>query len=210
MQWAWCPNFVKWDYNEPEGFDKSMHHAFDCVVIDPPFITPQVWAKYAQAALLLLSEGGQYLPLLFAEMSSESLSAFQCPFHFHSQFSALCLCCYGHPTVCSGRSLHLLPCIHANSVRVLAVLSCMQVSYQWQPLLFPKCVCLAQESNSVSVGHAGKIILSTIEENAEMLKGLLEVEPQLFAPSIPHLVYQYALFTNYPSTYLSSLNPELF
>ncbi|KAH8965605.1 hypothetical protein BDL97_04G126500 [Sphagnum fallax] len=113
MQWAWCPNFVKWDYNEPEGFDKSMHHAFDCVVIDPPFITPQVWAKYAQAALLLLSEGG-------------------------------------------------------------------------------------------------KIILSTIEENAEMLKGLLEVEPQLFAPSIPHLVYQYALFTNYPSTYLSSLNPELF
>ena len=36
-----------------------MHHAFDLVVIDPPFITREVWEKYAEAAKLLLkTEGG--------------------------------------------------------------------------------------------------------------------------------------------------------
>lgn len=111
-QWAEYPNYVKWDYKQPKEFDPSMYHAFDCVVIDPPFITSEVWANYTEAALLLLKEGG-------------------------------------------------------------------------------------------------KIILSTIQENAEMLREMLKVEVQHFRPSIPHLVYQYAFFTNYPSTNLSTPNPEL-
>ena len=35
-----------------------MHHQFDLVVIDPPFITREVWEKYAEAAKMLLKEGG--------------------------------------------------------------------------------------------------------------------------------------------------------
>ena len=31
------------------------------VIIDPPFITKEVWQKYTEAAKLLLAEGGQVL-----------------------------------------------------------------------------------------------------------------------------------------------------
>ncbi len=34
-----------------------MHHTFDMIVIDPPFITHEVWRKYATTAKLLLKEG---------------------------------------------------------------------------------------------------------------------------------------------------------
>ncbi|KAL2635249.1 hypothetical protein R1flu_006728 [Riccia fluitans] len=111
-QWAGFPNYVRWDYNQPLAIDESFHHSFDCVVIDPPFVTHEVWAKYAETAQLLLSNGG-------------------------------------------------------------------------------------------------KVILSTIRENAEILKRLLQVEPQVFQPSIPHLVYQYLFFANFPTKYLSAPNPEV-
>ncbi|XP_073391710.1 uncharacterized protein [Physcomitrium patens] len=110
-QWEKHSNFVYWNYNQPSEVDRTMHHQFDCVVIDPPFVTREVWAKYSEAALLLLKEGG-------------------------------------------------------------------------------------------------KIILSTIPENAEMLKHMLNVKRQAFQPSIPHLVYQYAFFTNYESANFSFPNPE--
>jgi hypothetical protein len=45
------------------------------------------------------------------------------------------------------------------------------------------------------------------EENAEMMKELLDCNMQIFKPSIPHLVYQYALYTNYVSSNLSKPNP---
>lgn len=113
-QWANHPNFVHWNYNQPTDINPSMHHEFDCVVIDPPFVTAEVWAKYAEAAhLLLLKDGG------------------------------------------------------------------------------------------------GKIILSTIPENAAMLKEMLNVKPQAFQPSVPHLVYQYNFFTNYESTNFAMRNPEV-
>lgn len=36
---------------------KELHHTFDFIVIDPPFITAEVWADYAKAAKMLLVEG---------------------------------------------------------------------------------------------------------------------------------------------------------
>ena len=36
---------------------KELYHSFDFIVIDPPFITAEVWADYAKAAKLLLVEG---------------------------------------------------------------------------------------------------------------------------------------------------------
>ena len=99
----------------------------------------------------------------------------------------------------------------------------------------------------------GKVILTTLAENADMLKCLLDAEPtvnviaalamlitfpknvfypgnclsiitvtffqpltfilclllQLFQPSIPNLVYQYSLYTNYETEVFNEKNPEI-
>jgi hypothetical protein len=55
----------------------------------------------------------------------------------------------------------------------------------------------------------GKVVLTTVIENAELLKEILGATPTTFQPSIPNLVYQYNLFTNYPSETFSKRNPEI-
>lgn len=57
-QWINEPNFVLYDFNNPEDIPANIHHTFDCIVIDPPFITQEVWMLYAAAAKLLLAPGG--------------------------------------------------------------------------------------------------------------------------------------------------------
>mmetsp|Transcript_25807 Transcript_25807/g.42382 ORF Transcript_25807/g.42382 Transcript_25807/m.42382 type:complete len:186 (+) Transcript_25807:109-666(+) len=109
-------NFVPYDFNSPERLPSVLQGSFDVVVIDPPFITHEVWKKYAQAARLLL---------------------------------------VGPPS------------------------------------------------------SDGKIILTTIQENEETLKDLMGVTRRHFLPSIPNLVYQYALYTNFPSVSFDQRNPEI-
>jgi hypothetical protein len=58
-QWAALPCFCKFDFQAPEAIPAELHHAFDAIVIDPPFITAEVWGKYAQAAQLLLKPEGE-------------------------------------------------------------------------------------------------------------------------------------------------------
>ena len=58
-QWSKEPNFVLYDFNNPEDIPANIHHTFDCVVIDPPFITEEVWTLYAAATRLLLAPEGQ-------------------------------------------------------------------------------------------------------------------------------------------------------
>ncbi|KAL6755575.1 putative N6-adenine methyltransferase-domain-containing protein [Haematococcus lacustris] len=114
-QWASDPHFVKYDFNSPLALPADLHHAFDCVVIDPPFITREVWQHYAATARLLLQPQG------------------------------------------------------------------------------------------------GKVIASTVAENAPLMEELLGVKPVAFRPSIPHLVYQYNFFTSHePSADgLGAANPEV-
>lgn len=57
--------------------------------------------------------------------------------------------------------------------------------------------------------EGGKVIASTIQENAAMMEEVLSVRPQRFLPSIPHLVYQYCMYCNYESERLSQKNPEI-
>lgn len=47
-----------YDFNKADELPSDLHHSFDLVVIDPPFITREVWEKYAEAAKLLLKEEG--------------------------------------------------------------------------------------------------------------------------------------------------------
>ncbi|KXZ47251.1 hypothetical protein GPECTOR_36g105 [Gonium pectorale] len=118
-QWAKDPHFVRYDFNAPDAIPRELHGKFDCVVIDPPFITREVWDKYAQAARLLLEP-------------------------------------------------------------------------------------------------AGKVVATTVAENAALLAELLPAGPggeavcaAPFRPSIPHLIYQYNLFTNFPPKVLCESNPEI-
>ena len=60
-QWESDPGFVWYDFNDPEGIPSSLHGSFEGVLIDPPFITPEVWEKYAKTAKLLLQEGGKII-----------------------------------------------------------------------------------------------------------------------------------------------------
>lgn len=55
----------------------------------------------------------------------------------------------------------------------------------------------------------GRVLLSTIEENEQFLTGMLGVQKRAFKPSIPHLVYQYCLFSNYEDEELQKPNPEI-
>ena len=43
------PGFVYFDFNAPENIPQELCGFFDVVVIDPPFITREVWEKYARA-----------------------------------------------------------------------------------------------------------------------------------------------------------------
>jgi hypothetical protein len=60
-----------------------------------------------------------------------------------------------------------------------------------------------------SGGRGGLVLLTTILENAPLLEELLGVKPNAFRPSIPNLVYQYHIFTNYPSVGLAAVNTEV-
>jgi len=55
------PNFVFYDFNKWEELSSELHGTFDMVVIDPPFITREVWEKYAACAKALLKSEGIYL-----------------------------------------------------------------------------------------------------------------------------------------------------
>lgn len=107
------PGYVFYDYNEPHNLPEDVQGAFECVVIDPPFITADVWRLYAEAALKLLAPTG------------------------------------------------------------------------------------------------GLVMLTTVIENAQLLKELLGVRPNIYLPSIPNLPYQYGVFTNFDAPQLSQPNPEV-
>ena len=50
-----------YDFNKNDELPESMKGDFDMAVIDPPFITREVWEKYTVAAKYLLKDGGKIL-----------------------------------------------------------------------------------------------------------------------------------------------------
>ena len=55
--WKDDRGFVYYDFNKPEDVRQELHQTFDMVVVDPPFITEEVWRKYGTTCKLLLKEG---------------------------------------------------------------------------------------------------------------------------------------------------------
>jgi hypothetical protein len=59
------------------------------------------------------------------------------------------------------------------------------------------------------LAKGGFVLGTTVIENGALLEAELGVTPNIFLPSIPHLPYQYATFSNFHSPVLSERNPEV-
>ncbi len=54
-QWEGHANYRFFNFDDPAGtIQSALHHSFDFCVVDPPFITRDVWTKYAEAIRLCL------------------------------------------------------------------------------------------------------------------------------------------------------------
>ena len=65
------------------------------------------------------------------------------------------------------------------------------------------------EAAKILVKEGGKLLCSTIDENADFMNELLGVTAIKFRPSIPNLVYQYSFYTNYSDEKQDQPNPEI-
>ena len=66
-QWESHPNFRFYDFNDAQTIPEDMRGSFDMCVVDPPFITEDVWQKYAEAVKLCLRPGGTVMCTTVAE-----------------------------------------------------------------------------------------------------------------------------------------------
>lgn len=53
-KWSGDAGFIHYDFNEPLLFPIELKQTFDLIVIDPPFITEEVWLKYCTTAKSLM------------------------------------------------------------------------------------------------------------------------------------------------------------
>jgi hypothetical protein len=52
-KWESDRGFVFYDFNDSENVPAELKGTFDLLVIDPPFITHEVWTKYAETSRVL-------------------------------------------------------------------------------------------------------------------------------------------------------------
>jgi len=236
-QWATDPGFVLFNYKEIEKIPSEYHHAFDYVVIDPPFVTDLVWEKYAQAAKLLLVTGNE------GDEPSDTLIDWSKPVRVTTPYGIghILLPLQFGPTLKSndngmfvielswgGRST-----LNATSVE-LAMPTRVNTPFgigkiispiQFNPsVVIPNqdgmfvvkmsdwCATCCLNGDSVELLRKtprGKMLLSTIVEHDWYLAELLGVTIQRYRPCIPNLIYQYSFYTNYSSHRLNRYNPEI-
>jgi len=76
--WANDPGFEMYDFQNCEDINPALQHSFDMVVVDPPFITRDVWEKYACTTEKLLkkasdSEGNEDVGYVLATTVAENI-----------------------------------------------------------------------------------------------------------------------------------------
>jgi EEF1A lysine methyltransferase 1 len=77
------PGFIYFDFNNIDSLPDSLTCTFDVVVIDPPFITREVWEKYARAGKRLAKENARFIVSSISEnagMLDELLGVQACLF----------------------------------------------------------------------------------------------------------------------------------
>ena len=145
------------------GFPEDILHTFDAVVVDPPFITREVWEKYTISCKALLRVD----PALRAGEEPSTAAA-------AASVADASLPADSKTADGEGEGSMSVP------------------------------VALAEAAARVDA-----VIATTIHENAEFMHELLGVTPNKWQPSIPNLVYQYDLYTNYASQRFAEANPEI-
>lgn len=75
-QWESDPGYVFYDFNDPTNLPVELLGRFDFILVDPPFITREVWEKYVVTVRLLAASNARILCTTIAEnaqMMSEIL-----------------------------------------------------------------------------------------------------------------------------------------
>ena len=151
-QWTNLDNYVIYDFNKPDELPEELAEDFDYVVIDPPFITHEVWALYAVATKKLLKPGGKILISTIPE---------------NTDFL---------------RKVRTRRTPHRRET---------------------------ERERGMRSGCRSKTDTRALRARYTRGAQELSVEPRPFQPSIPNLVYQYILYSNYESKPLMELNPEI-
>jgi EEF1A lysine methyltransferase 1 len=77
------PGFVHYDFNAPESIPREFHRYFDVIIIDPPFITKEVWEKYTSTIVLMSNNNTKIILSSIAEnsqMLQDLLQVYPCAF----------------------------------------------------------------------------------------------------------------------------------
>lgn len=69
-------------------------------------------------------------------------------------------------------------------------------------------LCYVQTARYL-LAPGGRVVLTTVIENAQLLNEQLGVRPNRYLPAIPNLPYQYAVYTNFAAAQLDQPNPEV-
>lgn len=183
-------------------------------MIDPPFVQEACWRAYSKTANLLLREDPlSATALLRQERDQEQKKEAAGNNNTSSQSNndtdttlpvepALALCDVVAPPLEPSNNNSA-----SNAVEVLAT-SVVEEGVDTLSIA-DESGGFASSGAKISKGRNGLVLLTTILENAPLLEELFGVKPNKFRPSIPNLVYQYHIFTNYNSTGLSEVNPEV-
>ena len=159
--------------------------AFDVVVVDPPFVQEACWRAYASTAKLLLKH-----PPVLPPVTPSSPQPTPQP----------------TPQPAPQPAGAANPAAQAASAAALAT-----VAPEAPPTPPPQSTTAGApaEAAAAPAPALGRVILTTILENEALLWAELGAAPNVFRPSIPNLVYQYHIFTNYPAACLAEVNPEV-
>ena len=63
------PGYVCYDFNHLETIPQDLYHYFDVIVIDPPFITREVWEKYSETVKLI---GSKHTKIILSSISENA------------------------------------------------------------------------------------------------------------------------------------------
>lgn len=216
--WAKQKGFVKYNYKEVEKIPSEYYHSCDFVVIDPPFITAEVWCEYAKAAKLLLVPGNEEVEVThtvaqqyqqFIKLAEEAGQQARNNSDNNANFT-------GFASNVANILSSVLTTL-TQSVQALAVSSTSSSASASSTAT--EAITSANALVGVSVTRPethsrvlvprGKLLCSTIPEHHGFLYELLGLHRGLFRPSIPNLIYQYSLYINYPSELLYQYNEEI-
>ena len=169
------------------------------VVVDPPFITEEVWMLYARAVDLLMlnpdKKPAEAAPAVSAEAATSAAPV---------------------PAAAEGPSATAAAAASTAAATRLCGTEgkqgVLQRAAQEAAALPGAAGGEGGDGGEAKVYVApsrGKVLVSSVAENGALFRRLFGAHGLKFRPSIPHLVYQYDLFANYETTKLNELNKEV-